>query len=845
MQPLDQPLLDLLFDRLAADGVSGQQADLVLAAYAGDAQLATALAGGSPSLPAGPGDAPPSAPTTYYLESVTVAGFRGIGPSTSLRLRPNPGLTLIVGRNGSGKSSFAEAAELSLTGTSPRWSGGLSSVFKDGLRNLHQGSPCQVQVAVRADGQSQAIQITRTWREGENTPEQASTSVVTAGQRYSSVAELGWETALDVYRPFLSADDVGRLISARPSGLFDALAPILGLEPLTAADKRLMDARKEVDGRLKQLRADREGLRSLLAGVDDDRARSADAILAKQSPDLHALDEVLARTEERGGDPVAAACRRLADAPLPSPEDVLAIAERLADASGRAALLASGEVHSAQQVAGLLEAALAFHADHGDGLCPVCRTGTLDAVWRAQATEALNQRNAEAAQARAAAQQRDAAFSDARGLWARTSLPTTEDLQTAEHAIGTAAPGLSTALAAWQSLAPGASTVPSAGARGHLPPRLSGSSAAGLAPESLAEQIRLTYPALHESLAIAREAARDWLAHRHDTWREPAALVQGWLLRAREQVGDRQLLASITSARTWLKTATEVIRNERLAPFAKRSQQVWEQLRQESNVELGGMRLDGSSTSRRLSFPATVDGTPAQAMAVMSQGELQALGLAVFLPRASADESPFRFVIIDDPVHSMDPAKVEGLAQALQDLSADRQVIVFTHDNRLSDAIRRLQIDATIWEVVRRQRSAVDIRRNDDPVTRYLKDALDLALTTDLTDEVRWPVVAGCCRSAIEAACHERILCERLSRGEPLADVEALIDSTRGLYQVVALALFGDSQAGGQVLVTLNRRFGGWAGDAFLRCQRLVHGEGMGTARDLVKDTQRLVEGLR
>jgi len=63
----------------------------------------------------------------------------------------------------------------------------------------------------------------------------------------------------------------------------------------------------------------------------------------------------------------------------------------------------------------------------------------------------------------------------------------------------------------------------------------------------------------------------------------------------------------------------------RLAPFAQRSQEIWQQLRQESNVELDGMRLDGSSTRRRLAFPATVDGTATQAMAVMSEGELQAI----------------------------------------------------------------------------------------------------------------------------------------------------------------------------------------------------------------------------
>jgi hypothetical protein len=59
-----------------------------------------------------------------------------IGPEATLDLTPDPGLTLVVGRNGSGKSSFAEGLELLLTGDTYRWSQ-RSKVWRDGWRNLH------------------------------------------------------------------------------------------------------------------------------------------------------------------------------------------------------------------------------------------------------------------------------------------------------------------------------------------------------------------------------------------------------------------------------------------------------------------------------------------------------------------------------------------------------------------------------------------------------------------------------------------------------------------------------------------------------------------------------------
>ena len=99
----------------------------------------------------------------------------------------------------------------------------------------------------------------------------------------------------------------------------------------------------------------------------------------------------------------------------------------------------------------------------------------------------------------------------------------------------------------------------------------------------------------------------------------------------------------------------------------------------------------------------------------MSQGEIHALALSLFLPRMLLPESPFGFVVIDDPVQAMDPGKVDGLARVLDMVARTRQVVVFTHDERLPESIRRLQIQADVLEVTRRAQSVVECRKTRDP----------------------------------------------------------------------------------------------------------------------------------
>src|ERR1019366_10801693 len=108
-------------------------------------------------------ETPPTAEgaADLILAAFEVEGFRGIGPPVALTLEPSPGLTLVVGRNGSGKSSFAEALEMLLTGSNRRWTE-RAKVWQDGWRNLHHGPP-HITGRFRPDGGRTTMTIERHW----------------------------------------------------------------------------------------------------------------------------------------------------------------------------------------------------------------------------------------------------------------------------------------------------------------------------------------------------------------------------------------------------------------------------------------------------------------------------------------------------------------------------------------------------------------------------------------------------------------------------------------------------------------------------------------------------------
>lgn len=811
MDAAREALAELLFDRVAADPVLPNEAgELVLAAFDGSTELAQALAGALDDRPIPVRDRPePTLVPGIHLRSITVAGFRGIGPKAQLNLRPGPGLTIVTGRNGSGKSSFAEAAELTLTGQNKRWSE-RTSVWQSGWRNLHQPTGTALGVELVVEGAAEPMMVARTWTDSAELDDAVATAQVRRQPR-TSLAELGWNQALATYRPFLPYAELGAVTEGRPSDLYEAVQAMLGLELLVDAEKRLTDAKKRLDDQAGVAKKVLPSLKAAVAASPDPRAARVAALVAKRTPDVAAVSAIATGVEASADDGRLDALLALR---APDPAEVTVAAAGLQDGLAAVAAEAGTRAGRSRELARLLRAALAHHERTGDGDCPVCGSGELDEAWRKRTVDEVGQLEAEAAAADAADTQLHQAVRAAHDL----IRPVPAVLR-----IGGSIAGIdvSPALAGWTAWAA-------------LTDRRDVDLADALTAAA-AELTQAVGPVVAEAARLEREQDR--------SWQPLAEQILSWVELARSATAAGPTAALVKTACTWLRDIGHALREERLAPFAEQSTAIWEQLRQESNVTLGTIKLEGTATRRRVAVDVTVDGSGVDALGVLSQGELRALGLALFLPRATAQASPFRFVVIDDPVQAMDPAKVDGLARVLASVAATRQVVVFTHDDRLPESVRRLQLGAVVFQVTRREHSEVDVRVVRDPVSRYLDDARAVAYSSELPADVAGVVVASLCRGAVEAACHERVLTRRLGVGERHINVESLLDAAQTTNDLMALALFDDPHRGADVMGRVGS-CGQSAVDAYKSVRSGAHRGYSGDLKVLVSESSGLITRL-
>lgn len=749
----------------------------------------------------------PAEPSGAFIKQVKVAGFRGIGPEATLDLDPSPGLTVISGRNGSGKSSFAEAIEVALTGDTYRWKN-KAIQWKDAWRNVHDGHPASIRVTIAEEGFGPTT-IAVDWDADAELDAMAVSLQRRGEKKQPGLDALGWAEPLETHRPMLSYDELGDVMNRGPSGLYDALSGVLGLEQLTAAVKGLGAHHKDLGVAAAQLTKDKKALTQALTTLDDERASLALTLLRSRTTDVPALRQLATGTAEEG---VGARIRAISDLMVPDAEECATAAQELTAAVANLAGIAAQIGETVQRRSNLLTAAITFHEHAGNQPCPVCAQGILDDSRVSILQDELARNTDDLGRLRGADDRRAAAERAARSLV--VGVPAAMNVPVPDALV----PRLSDLRAAWQLWAD--APADDLGLAGHL--------TAASAP-------------VREALEVFRTAAAEHLGGLDEAW-SPIAAQLGAYANLAAVVAERAAeVALAKEAHSWLKDRELDLKNERLAPIAEAARAIWGGLRQESNVEISGLTLEGTATRRRVEIAAAVDGEDVGALSVMSQGELHALALALFLPRATMPQSPFRFVILDDPVQAMDPAKVDGLVKVLLDLAATRQVIVFSHDDRLAAALRRAPhgVPVKVLEVRRRANSHVVATVNYSPTQRYLRDGFAVAKDEDLPAETRRRIVPGLIRLALEAQAREIFFGRELSRGASPADVEDQWQENHSTRSRLGLAL-GDST-----------KLDGWLGKHDHRRLALRHANDIhqglqyGDATMACRHAERTVENLK
>ena len=733
----------------------------VLAALEDPDVLSEALGGtaGSPHLAEAltAADESAEAPVGAYLASITVSGFRGIGPKVTVPLQPGPGLTVIAGRNGSGKSTLAEALELALTGVNSRWKD-KPIVWSQNWRNLHAGEPAQIRIDIAEEG-SGTTTIGVDWPAGGDVPVgHLEQWIQRKGHKREPISALGWDAALNMYRPLLSYDELSSILEGKPSEFYDQLFRLLGLEQLTMAINVLDAEAKKLREPALELKRVADTLKPVLAAHEDSRAAVALAQVKKSKPELNIVRPLITGAAPN----VPASWQQARQLVVPTADE----AEPKCAVLRSAAQAEQQEVRRADTLAAdrarLLESSLEFHEQHGDQSCPVCGQGTLDENWAVAARAALERAESAARDLTAARAESRQARSAVVAMVRSVARPPLADAE-----LGS----LEEARAAYDDFA-------------ELPV---GDDLA------LVEHVEATLPPLRAAYAALAQEASALIQAREDAWSPAALQLAVWLDKAEAAAAVASQWTVATEALKWLQDNAGQLRNERLAPLTEKSREIWAALRQESNVDLGAIRLEGQKTTRRVVLHAAVDGSETEAFGVMSQGELQALALAIFIPRATSPESPFRFLVFDDPIQAMDPSKIDGFLEVLTSLAKDRQVIVLTHDNRLPAAIRSSRAPARIIEVTRAVNSAISVVDSTRPATRLLDDAFAIAADDAVPEDIKRSAIPALCREALESTAWDVYSSKALANGQSREEVEEAWENATKTARRLALALAGNA----------------------------------------------------
>ncbi len=682
----------------------------------------------------------------WSLAKVSAQGFRGILNVEPLDVSfdPRPGVTVLHGANGAGKSSLTDAIVASLTGTvrSTGGTGGQAPLWEPVV--LGRGAPVAKAEVVLASGSARLA-----FRYAQDAPSGTThwTCVVKRDGKTAGVA-LGdrWVSAVANHNPVFAYANIERRTQ-------DARSLSRYFEDLLALGGSFDLLRSRVDQRSRVAREAFETWRRALQSAEQVIARIDAEEHDPQLPDVAALrfpqigDSVDAWIDEHG----------LAVSGEVHPEIEPEFIERITDNATR--MVAELDQYRAQ--AGFLGQALAHELESllrtADKLndpprdCPVCLSPDVD--WHSALRTTVDKlgvlRSAKASAGTVLAALRadcDQVLAPLLGRLTEASPDTTAE--------GEARVGLGHYTAFDAMLSAGGL---------QLSPDLQDTArelAIWIASDGGQETIRLGIERSRREfrwILRRRQAIEDFLS----VWRQYQPQGAEWPLWREAARCVEDLRKSLRQSRT---KSLEVATDTKLDALL-------------DDVGLTVRRLRVLDTKAELTL--TDSSGEDVDLGMLSAGQRNAMLLAPLM--AAAEAGPFRFLVLDDPVHAFDEMRVDRLAKAIGELAVSRRVIVLTHDERLREHLLATPGPSNSHVVHREPTTGeVTIQDSTDSWDILLSDARSVlasgrpvpGTTLSLTNTVR-----GFCRLALDAAIRAYVIRFAVIAGRPWDSDLAQLDS--------------------------------------------------------------------
>ncbi|WP_328383642.1 hypothetical protein OHQ88_14095 [Micromonospora zamorensis] len=689
----------------------------------------------------------------WYVRNVHVRGHIGVAEeAVDLPLKPTAGLTIVTARNGTGKTSIADGARHTL-------SSGTKRSYQVLANNIHY--PHRDIVATVSNGRRDieifcgADEVVQ-WRNADGS---------------LSTPPSEWTEAFERYMPVLLYPEMSQVIQD-PSNLHAFLKDALELTALEELQALLKTDRDKgaVARRLVEA-AHTSALNGIVKAGQEELARMARDCGA--FPDEEAQARIMVLTET---------LPETAPPPLGLP-DTWAVDDglrvRAVNALVRLDNAVGSDAAGANALLAVLQKALALGDARLDDLrdrdvCPVC--GTAGHEWMRRASEDADRLRTATRELRNATAAAATALRDL-GRSFPTALP--ESLRRALTRMSD--PATELRIRQWDRLVRLATDF-----------------------TTMTPSVASLNEALGESADLVGWYAKvrdDLLARRDDVIAAQATVrahIGSWMdVRSQERPALTRLAVAERLDRKvdrWIRTAREDI----FAPIGEEVMGLWSVLNPDADLKLTGISLTGGTKMRRSVALDLVDGDVAlpagkNSSAILSTGQRNALSLATYLPRAIQPESPFGFLILDDPIHAFDTWRVRYLARHLMTLAERFQVVVFTHDDRLWRELRGLGAMPTHIRMDRHGdgRPQVRVRHVASPGIQRL-DEIQRILGAEKGASIGTPAAVtamtlAICRQAVDTEVVAQI--EMLGRqiGSPEATVVADLRKARKTLDQLAL----------------------------------------------------------